>query len=516
MNTNAARTRYTLITGATGFIGHVLLAELLRRGHACAVLARKSPGATLDTLASLLADLGIDTAALRSAGRLIAIEGSLPDDLPAQLPCQVARIVHSAASTRFEPNSSGDPARTNTAGTASLLEAAERWGVAELHLVSTAFVCGITRGPVAEQVLRDPPEFHNAYEKSKWTAEQLAIRWSERNRSNCTIYRPSIVVGDRSTGRATRFCGLYLALRAIDKAHRSLGNGQAARSTPPLRIEGREEDRMNYIPVDHLARLMTDIIDSPAHHGRVYNLVDAHPPTHRELLQSIEAYYGVPVAHYVEPGAAADAPAGDPTRDFHISIHGSQPYFLAPPEFDRTNVAAAEAHFSRPWPRWDRASIARVIDYARRAGWRARASAPAPAMTTQIDQLDAYFQHFLPEQVARSTISEMTDLTTTLRFIIDGTPNGEWTCRFEQGRLVQVRRGVNGVTEDFAYRLSAPHFWDIVSARTDPQQAFIEGHVEVSGDIEQALKMGMILRQLNSDHPYTPQPAGALLENADA
>ena len=118
--------------------------------------------------------------------------------------------------------------------------------------------------------------------------------------------------------------------------------------------------------------------------------------------------------------------------------------------------------------------------------------------------------------MARSTISEMTDLTTTLRFIIDGTPNGEWTCRFEQGRLVQVRRGVNGVTEDFAYRLSAPHFWDIVSARTDPQQAFIEGHVEVSGDIEQALKMGMILRQLNSDHPYTPQPAGALLENADA
>lgn len=514
MNGSANERPYTLVTGATGFVGHVLLAELLRRGHDCAVLTRQPGAATLDTLVRLLGELGVDATPLRHAGRLIALEASLPDGIPSHLPCGVARIVHAAASTRFEPNGSGEPFRTNAVGTESLLRASERWGVREFHLVSTAFVCGITRGPVPERVLPEPPAFRNAYEHSKWTAERHAIDWARRNHADCTVYRPSIVVGAHSTGRTTRFCGLYLALRALDRFYRGLAERRASDSVRALRIEGRAQDRLNLVPVDHLAILMADVIGSPAHHGAVYNLVDPAPPTNRELLELIEACYGATAGRFVEPGTVSGPHADEAERKLCSSMRRLRPYLLDPPEFDRDNVASAEARFGRRWPRWDGASIGRVIAFARQTGWGRH---PAPGdVDSAHDPYDQYFHDVLPEQLERSGCSEMVGLTTTLRFIVDGVDNGEWSLHFDGGRLARVRRGANGVHEDFAYRMGVEAFWGIVSARLDPQEAFIGGRVEVTGDVERALKMGMVFRQIYSEHPYTPGPAAPCEESVHA
>jgi hypothetical protein len=257
---------------------------------------------------------------------------------------------------------------------------------------------------------------------------------------------------------------------------------------------------------------MADIIGSRAHHGAVYNLVDPAPPTNRELVDLMEAHYGVEAGRFVEPRRARGGDGEDSERKLNSSMRKLHSYVLDPPAFDRTNVAGIEASFGRRWPRWDAASIGRVMDFAQRAGWRERW--PMSDVPVPDDPYEVYFNVFLPEQFERVGCSEMVDLNTTLRFIVDGAPGGEWGLCFERGRLVRVRRGASGVREDFAYRMGVETFWDIASARVDPQEAFIAGRVEVSGDVEQALKMGMIFRQLNSEHPYTRGPGAPCEESA--
>jgi nucleoside-diphosphate-sugar epimerase len=482
---------WTLITGATGFIGHVLLADLLRRGLRCAVLAR-SPDAWAD-LSPKLAELGLDAVAMWELSALKIVQGGLPDSLPERQIGPVDRIVHCAASTRFEADASGEPYRTNDVGTARLLEWAERRGIGELHLVSTAFVCGRKPGLVPEALFPRPPVFRNDYERSKWLAEQYASAWADRTAGSLTVYRPSIVVGEHATGRATRFCGVYRALRAFGAA--------VSQAKRPLRIQGRAADRLNLIPVDHLSRVIAAVIDEPTRHGAVYHVINPRPPTLGTFVAALEAYHGVRGCQFVEQ--RDEAFLGERERGFSRSIRELAPYLFDAPEFARDNTARVEAASAGPCPDWSGEVLARLLKFAAAARWGKQKEEP-PMVSEPVAR---FFEVFLPAQVPKSALAGLPWLTTTFRFIVDGHPNGEWVCSFEEGRLARVRRGAERGGEHFVYRMGVGAFWDIVGAKVDPQEVFLSGRAEVSGDYEQALKFGMVLTQFNREHPYRPADA---------
>ena len=199
---------HVLITGATGLIGHELLARLLARGVRCAAVVRNRQR-DAERLTTLLQPLGVDTAAALAEERLVLLRGDLPVAMDAPAGLRISDIVHLAGCTRFHLNADGDPARTNVQGTQRLLEWASQHGIPRLHLASTAYAGGCTSAVVAESPLPRPATFNNDYERSKWTCERLCVAWARQAADRrLTVMRPSIVVGDWSSGRTTSFSGL--------------------------------------------------------------------------------------------------------------------------------------------------------------------------------------------------------------------------------------------------------------------------------------------------------------------
>lgn len=115
-----------------------------------------------------------------------------------------------------------------------------------------------------------------------------------------------------------------------------------------------------------------------------------------------------------------------------------------------------------------------------------------------------YFENFLPQQFARWPLSDMECLSASFSFAIADVTDGEWLLRFREGRLADVLRGGKGPRADFGYRMGEGAFWDLVSGRVEPQEIFLDGRAEVTGDMEQALKMGVLLAQFIREHPYQP------------
>ncbi len=142
------------------------------------------------------------------------------------------------------------------------------------------------------------------------------------------------------------------------------------------------------------------------------------------------------------------------------------------------------------------------MKYAQATNW-GRTRSEKDDVRPQAGRIDPewYFEEFLPWAVPQSTIAEMKTLTTVVRFIVDGDCCGEWVCRFDAGRLVEVHRGFNGMVEDFGYRMSSEAFHGIVTGRTALQAAFFEGGADMLGSTDRALRMVPIMSSFLKEFP---------------
>ncbi len=86
---------------------------------------------------------------------------------------RVLSMVHCASSTSFAERKRAEIEAVNLGGLDQVLDLAGRIGCRRFHLISTAYVAGVTSGVCPEELVR-PPAFFNVYEETKGRGEWLA------------------------------------------------------------------------------------------------------------------------------------------------------------------------------------------------------------------------------------------------------------------------------------------------------------------------------------------------------
>lgn len=351
-----------LLTGGTGFLGEYLVAELLQRGHSVWALYR-SEARRLDTV-RFLCQQGL----IWKAQSLMWIKGNVLD-APNQWErwCEsypgldeADALIHAAASTRLLPNLQGDPRRTNV-GSAQALLSLTKLKPLNVHIISTAYVCGLVQGKMVCETNHPNTNFVNAYEASKWEAEQL---WMGR----ATILRPSIIVGDYQSGRCRSFGGWYLLVRAA-KLHDVIlrSNNGHDRTNLRMKLPADPDGSLNLVPVDYVAQAAVRIIEEPDNQGNIFHLTHPNPVNHQEDLDTICKRFNLGGIELVGRGSSIPEPDNDVERLTFRQMEAILPHFANNPSFDRHNVERALPDLKPPPV--DESFLNRLIDYAVESDW---------------------------------------------------------------------------------------------------------------------------------------------------
>ncbi|MBI2818645.1 MAG: NAD-dependent epimerase/dehydratase family protein [Acidobacteria bacterium] len=170
-----------LVTGGTGFVGHHVARRLVREGYDVRVLARPT------SPAQLLEGIPVEI-----------VRGDLTD--PASLRPAVAgcsAVFHVAADYRLWARRPEELYRSNVDGTEQLLRASREAGVERVVYTSTVGTLDFSRNgkPAAEQDIANPETLAGPYKKSKYMAEQVAMRFA-REGFPVVIVNPSAPVGE--------------------------------------------------------------------------------------------------------------------------------------------------------------------------------------------------------------------------------------------------------------------------------------------------------------------------------
>ncbi|MCL4820211.1 MAG: SDR family NAD(P)-dependent oxidoreductase [Vicinamibacteria bacterium] len=314
-----------LITGATGLLGRRLLRECCAAGMEVALLVRPGPqGSAAQRVDALMEEIG----GSHKLQRPRVVEGDLADPALAQDPAlrdalaASRAVIHCAASLSFVADpATGEPERTNTAGTARLLELCRVAGVREFHHVSTAYVNGARRGRVLETETAEA--WNNPYERSKARAEaQVAASGIP----SVTIYRPSIVIGD-ALDPAT----VALAFDTPVRLAGLLGGTPDAEELLRL-LALRGDEGKNLVPVGWVVQALLAIVRDPRLHGRTYHLTHPQATPVRAICEAVAAALEHPRRPHVSPAAMSAIEQG---------LAPYRPYLRDDPEFDATNTRAA-------------------------------------------------------------------------------------------------------------------------------------------------------------------------------
>lgn len=490
--------RNILLTGATGLLGRYLLRDLLGSGRRVGVLVRadRQRGAA-ERLDELLAFAG------ESLGRELPRPVLLEGDLRAPrlglgaaerswLAREVGAVIHAAAYVAYHPTADGEPWETNVHGTSRLLDLCRSLGVTAIHHFSTAFIYGNRRGTVYEEELNLGDGSNNAYEQSKFAAEQLIRDFPG---IQATIYRPSIVVGDSRTGYTSTYHHFYrfleLAVR-LSKRAASGGTGVSPVETKPrprrqnlaIRLPLTGMEVQNIVPVDWVSQALLELLRQPQWHGHTYHLVARQSLKLRDLCAMVANLLGFEGVSWVGPAGLTD-----PTAMERLVLDQFQEYWSylrGNVVFDSRNLREALSNY--PPPVIDRALVSRLLTFAQNDGWgRERTQAPSAPQT----ELAHYLEDILPARLRRSSLADA--LPPGLVFMLDvhGRGGGQWTCRCGD-RTLTVRRGADAEAI-VTYGMEAAVLDDLIHGRQTAQQAFFEGHIHIDGDTEKALKMALLI-----------------------
>ncbi len=260
------------ITGGTGFIGHNLIGELLKKKKKATiyVLVRKDSKKKFEAQKKNWDG---------DARRVILLTGDLtrpmlgiPAKKRRELEGKIAHVFHLGAVYDLMANAESQ-AVVNVDGTHNAIRFATNIKAGRFHHMSSIAAAGLYPGVFREDMFEEAQGLDNPYFRTKHESEgvvrhECRIPWR--------IYRPGIVVGHSQTGVIDKIDGPYYFFKLIQKMRKMMPAWM-----PTLGIEG---GRINIVPVDYVVSATLHIAHKPKLDGQCFHLTDPKPRRIGEVL----------------------------------------------------------------------------------------------------------------------------------------------------------------------------------------------------------------------------------------
>ena len=192
--------RYFL-TGATGFIGHMLSRQLVSAGHEIITVARR-PDRT-----SMLVETGVEV-----------VRGDITDKESMREAMKgVDGVFHTAAWYKLGAMAKdrADAERINVAGTRNVLELMKELKIRKGVYTSTLGVFSDTHGRMVKEGQRFRGPWLTEYDRTKWIAHfEVAVPMMEE-RLPLVVVQPGLVYGPGDTGAVHTILELYVRRRLL-------------------------------------------------------------------------------------------------------------------------------------------------------------------------------------------------------------------------------------------------------------------------------------------------------------
>ena len=328
------------LTGATGYIGGSLLHTwLVQTDVRVNLLVRSRHGEDpRQRIEQAIAQLNPDPQVRCFSKRLNVIGGDVAlarfgmgDAEYKRLANCVSHIIHCAAAARFDLELE-DARRINVGGVQNILNCAGQCrDLRRIDYIGTAYVAGERTGIIREDELEAGQAHHNTYEQSKFEAEKLVRKFMVD--LPITILRPSIVICDSETGRASSHNGFYRALRMYH-----LGLVKV--------LPGYPSSLLDLVPVDYVAAATCAIVSDEGSIGRCYHLTagPGNATSFAEIRDLAGRYFGrekfalIPPEHFLASMAEMEETLTEDERSMMSEIRLYMPYMSGSLQFDNSNT----------------------------------------------------------------------------------------------------------------------------------------------------------------------------------
>lgn len=258
-----------LVTGASGFVGRMLCAELVKRGHSVRAALRTPENFDIAGCETVKIS-GIDA----HTDWNHALHGA-------------TTVIHLAARVHVMRDDASDPLeefrRVNVAGTEHLARSAAANGVKRFVYVSSIKVNGEETSGEKVFTEVDAPSPQDPYGVSKWEAEQALHRVSQETGLEVVIVRPPLVYGSGVKGNFAQM------LRMLSK-------------DIPLPLASIDNLR-SLVYVGNLADALILCAIHPAAAGQTYLVSDGEDISTSELLRQLGVALGHPARLFPCPPA---------------------------------------------------------------------------------------------------------------------------------------------------------------------------------------------------------------------
>lgn len=251
-------TQFTLLTGATGFIGSHVAERLLLDG-------------TWPVIAIVRGGRGYKNTAELAGKGVILVRGCFyePDLLKSIFTSfPIRNVIHVAALTGEGKGCQKEYEKVNVRGTERLLAFSHSYGVEKFIYCSSVGVFG-TIPPKAPADLITPLNPDNIYHCSKLTAEERVQDFMDRG-LNAFIIRPTIAYGPRDRGFPSTL------VRMVKKR---------------LLLLPFHNNQIHLVSVRSLAEMFLRLLKVKVVHNRVFIAADEGPVVLRDLINGIHSFY---------------------------------------------------------------------------------------------------------------------------------------------------------------------------------------------------------------------------------